>query len=484
MNNQPSALTSLFLTEACERFAFYIVQALLVFYMIYYLKLSDESSYAIVGEYIAFIYISPILGGFFANEILGVRYSILLGGMLLCIGYTLLASLHHNLMFWGLSILILGNGFFKPNISTFLSSFYSQTDKRRQTGFAVFYLGINIGSMAATLCAGYLERYFGWNITFTIASIGMFFGIFIYITGFKHYAQKGLPVKTKSKKVNFFSNKVSIAILFFGIITIIYLFLKNPSAGYDFLILVAIGLFTLLIYTATRFDDITRNKLFALIILLFISIIFWAIFFQVFLTINLYTDRIVDRQLFGTTIPPSAFIGLEPIFIVLLSMPISRFWKYLTKKKCNPTIAVKFSNALFFMAIAMAMLASVTYYSSIFHHQVSPLWMILFYFLLTIGEILLSPIGLAMINELAPKRVESMMTNAWFMSLGFGGALTGILAQTASVPKQLHSLSSISQIYQNAFTVYALLALILAVFSICISPWIKKLICYHSFRQG
>ena len=483
MNNQPSALSPLFLTEACERFSFYIIQVLLIFYMIHYLNLSDESAYAIVGEYIAFIYISPILGGFLANEILGARYSILLGGAMLCIGYSLLASQHNNLMFWALSVLILGNGFFKPNISSFLSGFYGQVDKRRQTGFAIFYLGINIGSMIATLTAGYLQRHFGWNITFTIAAIGMFFSLFIYLAGFKNYADKGLAT-TKSKQKSFFSNKVSIAIIFFGTTCIVYLFLKHPTVGYDFLILAAVTLFTLLIYTATRFDDITRNKLFALTILLFISIIFWAIFFQIFLTVNLYTDRLVDRHFLGTTIPPSTFISLEPIFIVLLSMPISNLWKYLAKKKCNPMTAVKFSTALFFIAIAMAMLASVTYYSNAYSQQVSPIWMVFFYLLLTIGEILLSPVGLAMINELAPKRLESMMTNAWFMSLGFGGALTGILAQIASIPRQPDPLNGISSIYQNAFTVYALIALILGVFSICISPWIKKLICYHSYRQG
>ena len=338
--------------------------------------------------------------------------------------------------------------------------------------------------MIATLFAGYLERHYGWSVTFTITAIGMFFSIFIYPSGFRHYKNVGLPTKIKSRQKQFVANKISLTIMFSGTASIVYLFLKFPSIGYYFLMIAAISLFIFLTYTATRFDDITRNKLFALIILLFISTIFWSIFFQTFLTISLYTDRLVDRHIFNTTIPASTFISLEPIFIILLGMPISNLWKYLARKKCNPSTAVKFSSALFLIAIAMAALASVTYYSNLFHHQISPFWMILFYLLLTLGEILLSPVGLSMISELAPKRVENMMTNAWFMCLGFGGALTGLLGQTASIPKQLSSTESMSAIYQNAFTIYALIALILAVFSICISPWIKKLICYHSYRQG
>lgn len=473
----PLALTPLFLTEMWERFGFYIVQGLLVIYLTNFLQYSDTKSYIILGEFSALVYISPILGGFFADHVLGYRYSILIGALLLGSGYTLLATIQHNLLFWGLACIITGNGFLKPNISSYLGEFYLPNDPRRDSGFTIFYMGINLGGLMATISSGFIQEHFGWSIAFTMAVAGMVVAIISFVLGFNRFADYGLPIQRehiKPKFLLYFTNIPIIIALFIASILIAYLLLKFAHMGN--ILQIAMGIFLLfaLLYSATKHDRIARNRMLALIFLITVSIIFWSIFFQAFFSVNLFVERSINRNINGIIIPPVTFLSLEIIFILLLGAPLAHMWQKLNRTKRGPSLGIKFSIAMIALATAMVVLVIATQ-MPLSGDKISPIWMIFFYLLLTIGEMLLSPIGLSMVTELAPSNLTGLMMGVWFLALGFGGAFAGHLAEKASIPAGITDIHIINTIYRRAFLEYAVLGFLVGIILLIVTPWLKKL---------
>ncbi len=476
--SQPRALKPLFLTEMWERYGFYIVQGLLIFFLTNALGFSDTKADIISGEYLALVYISPILGGFLADRVMGFRHSIMLGAVLLCAGYAIVATSHHELIFWGLATVIMGNGFLKPNISSYLGDFYNDNDPRRDGGFTIFYMGINIGSALATLSAGYLQRYLGWSLSFAAASFGMLIAIWSFYYGYRYFENLGLP-KTKANiqpaYLRCLANPISIGIICLTGIALSYALLKYASVGNVLLIILGAFLFTFLIMYAFKFERQARNRLIALIILITSSIVFWAIFFQLFISINLFVERNVDRQLFHFTIPAVNFISLEAIFIIALGLPFAYMWQRLHKRKVHPSYSIKFALAMFTTALAMGLLMLGIHFTP-GSGMTQAFWVVIVYFFVTVGELLLSPIGLSMVTELAPKQLTGLMMGIWFMALGFGGSLGGELAEMASIPKNLISDVHMSNvIYSHAFANFGLIALATGVLLLILTPWLRRL---------
>ncbi len=477
-HSQPKALRTLFLTEMWERFGFYVVQGLLVLYMTNHLNFSDAKSYAILGEYSALVYISPLIGGFFADRVLGFRYAILIGAIFLLLGYAVIATTSDHLLFWGLAAVILGNGFLKPNISSYLGEFYQTDDPRRDAGFTIFYMGINIGVMLSTASSGFIQQTFGWRAAFACAAVGMLIGIFAFISGFKRFGKLGLPLQKNRiypTYLRIFTHK-PVLLLTFVLITIsAYLMLRVTSIGHILLIFIGISMLVWLFIRAFRYDAVSRNKLIALIVLIVISIVFWGLFFQMFSAVSLFTERNVNRLIFGIQIPPVAFISLESIAVLALGSPLAMLWRYLHSNHRSPSVGYKFSLAMLCSAISMGILVLAIHLPNA-HQQIYPAWLILFFFMVTLGEMLLSPIGLSMVTELAPPQLVGLMMGVWFMALGYGGLLSGSLAQLADIPKSVTDIHITNHIYQHAFTIYGLIALAAAIVTLAIAPWIKKLI--------
>lgn len=475
--NQPRALISLFLTEMWERFGFYIIQGLLVLYMTNYLSFSDTKSYAILGEYTALAYISPIIGGYLADRLMGYRYSIIIGAVMLCAGYALIATTRLDLLYIGFALAILGNGFLKPNISSFLGDFYDEDDPRREAGFTIFYMGINIGVMLSTLSSGIIQRNFGWNAVFATAAVGMLIAIASFYFGFKYFKDKGLPTKRADITPSFLKILASKTnfIIFLVLSTLgIYLLMISTDVGDIFLIVMGVILLVTLLYTSTSFEKSARNKFFALITLIIISIIFWGLFFQIFFSATLFIERNVDRTIGGFQIPTVAFISLEAIFIILLGPLFAKLWQSLSISNRNLSLGLKFSLAMFAVAASLSVLALAIHLTP--HNElVNPVWIIFAYLLITIGELFLSPIGLSMVTTLAPKHLVGLMMGVWFMALGFGGQLAGYLAKQASIPNGMKDLALTNSIYQHAFMNYAALALIAGLVLLILTPWLKKL---------
>lgn len=474
---QPRVLRYFFLTEMWERFGFYTIQALLVLFMVHSLDFSDKNAYAILGEFTALAYVFPLLGGYVADRIMGYRLAVLLGGTLLCIGYACVALFSD--VFIGLTLLVLGNSLLKPNISSFLGLFYKEEDPRRESGFTIFYMGINVGSLGAMLFMGFIQEKFGWHICFAVASIGLLFGIITFLRSYKHLEGQGLTPKAP-RVTNLFIYLIKFPLVSFALVVlavVVYFVLRHPNETNEALAVVGAILFFGLIVLACKLRGVERKHMLALLILIISSIVYWGLYFQMFSSVNLFTDRLIEREIVGFQIPAIAFIAMNSIFILILGPVLSRLWEKTYRFKRLTSTPMKFTYALLIMGTALQILVFSTQQAS-GYQLLNPLWMIAFYFLITLSEMLLSPIGLAIVTELSPKKYSGLMMGVWFIALGFGGALSGYLSQGATIPKGLSEISKELPIYQGAFQHSANLAYIAGIGLFVVSPFLIKMISW------
>lgn len=471
MNQHPKALPFLFLTEMWERFGFYIVQGLLVIYMTKSLGFSDNDTFTISGAFAGLAYVSPWIGGWLAGRFIGFKTAIIYGGIFLILGYALLASLStaHYLFYLALATIIVGTGLFKPNISSLLGILYSKDSSARDSGFTIFYIGINLGVLLSSM-GGYVKDHFGWHVGFALASLGLFIGLltFIFAVGLLHIKDGFTSRQVK----NFFLKPIPFILgcIIFSVL-ISFLLQNNFLAKW---LLPAVGVFLLLfLFVLTLKQDIAyRSRMVTLIILILFSILFWMLFLQIFFSANLFIDRLVDKTIFGLQIPSSVFYGLEAGFIILFGPALAWSWQALNMSGKNPSPVSKFVVGIFLAGLAFVALAVSTYFPNA-SHLVSPLWIVLAYWLLTIGELMLSPIGLSAVTLLSPPKLAGLMMGIWFVALGFGGEFGGWLAKLASVPETLSN-TAMLPIYRSAFLDEAYIAFGSAVVLFILQYFLRK----------
>ena len=457
-----------------ERYGFYIIQGLLILLVTHHFQFSDRQAVLMTGIYGALVYISPIIGGYFADKHMGFRYAILFGGFAQLIGYCLIATLHLPLVYLGLSTVILGNGFLKPNIACFLGEFYQQEDPRRHAGFTYYYTLMNIGQFFSTLSAGFIQQSVGWYLCFLTAAAGMFIGLVIFTLCRSTFLDKGLVPNDgllRRRPTLFYALLLTTVIAIIGVSDTL---LQHPNLGNGVLLVTGIGILVFLVGLALRQTDTYRRHLLALVWLILFAVIFWAIFFEMFSVVNLFVDRNVNRAIFGIHVPAIAFISLEPIFIVILGIPLGRLWQYLGRIHRSPHISYKFVGA--FLALALAMwLLTIAVHAHGFGFLVAPAWMVLFYLLVTVGEMLLSPNILSAVTEFSPPKLVGMMMGVQFLAIGFGSSITGLLGLLAAVPKGMTRLTDTNPIYAHAFLTYSIICLSTAGLVLVCTPWLKRL---------
>jgi POT family proton-dependent oligopeptide transporter len=422
------------------------------------------------------LYLTPVLGGYLADRYLGFQRAIIIGGILLTVGYLLTALPEEHWFFLGLSVIILANGLFKPNVSSILGDLYRPGDARRDGGFTLFYMGINIGSLIPPLITGVLVSQWGWHSGFLLAAFGMAIGVVIFITGRSQLRSCGAlppmsPLHDRGDALTFYALFYVILIACIGAL----LFLFHFPAETD--LLLAVASFTILCvvtYFLLKEKPAQRNKMIACLILILISVGFWAIYNQTFTSLMLYADRNMDKKFLGFTINAEFTQFFNPFFIVLLSPIFSRLWTYLSKKKSNPSTPTKFSFGVLFMGFGFIFLGCGGVYFGQ-EGEVSSYWLVGSYFLQTIGELLLSPIGLSMITILSPKHLVGMMMGVWFLTQAAAFAIGAGLATISSVPAAAKPSMALA-IYDKAFFLYGGLSLLLAILSFLLIPYLKKLI--------
>lgn len=469
-SRHPKVLPYLFLTEMWERFGFYVVQGLLVLYMTQYFGLSDNTSYTILGVFTALAYISPLAGGFIANKLLGFRTSVVWGGFFLVLGYALLALPQaHLLLYPALATIIVGNGLFKPNISSLLGTQYAPHDTRRDSGFTIFYIGINIGAFLAGISSGYIKDYFGWRTSFALAALGLVIGLATFAYGLKYINR----LKTEPKTTPLFKAQL----LFYCLLAIIGLtFLLKIQALADWLLPCAgIILLIALIFITLQQETEYKKRMFILNILILSSIVFWMLFLQLFYSANLFIERLVSKDILGLHLSTTVFYAAESIFIILLGPFFAFSWEVLSHNNKNPSAVTKFTLGIFFTGVGFLVLGLSTLFPND-QGLIAPYWVFFAYFFITIGELFLSPIGLSAVTLLAPTHLIGMMMGVWFVSMGFGGIFAGWLARLSSVPEGITASAQKLAIYQSAFLNYAYLAFFVAIILFFVRMALKRLL--------
>ncbi len=489
----PVGLFYLFFAELWERFSFYGMRALLTLYMIDVIFEAiaerDFATAAVYASYGSLVYASTVIGGQISDKILGMRNSIFLGGILMSIGHFVLAIENNTAFFLALALIIVGNGFFKPNISTFVGSLYPHGDPKKDSGFTIFYMGINIGGWVAPLLCGWLAAEYGWHYGFGLAGIGMLTGLIFFWSGIKKnvFGDRGLPPNEEvmSKKVLGIQQGILVPVLaVLAAPVIAYLLSAYQSLGEEgtFLgdqnivniIFKLIGV-SILVYLGSIMYKATldeRKKLFVAVLITFFMTIFWGFHELSGSVITLFASRNVDL----TIMSASQTNSLNSMFIIMLAIPISLMWTYLSKKKSNPRTPYKFGLGLLFAGISFYIL-SLSAGSANESGLVPFSYLLIMYFLLSIGELFMSPVGLSKITDLSPKRIVAFMMGVWFLSSAFAFQVVGFIGKQLAIESDDKNIGGFDTltVYTDGFDLIAKYAIGAGLLVLLASPLIKKL---------
>lgn len=513
----PKGLYLLFITEMWERFSYYGMRALFILYITKALLFDKGFAAEIYGSYTGLVYLTPLLGGYIADRYWGNRRSIFWGGVTMALGQFLmfLSALNFEnlviakqLMFCGLGALILGNGFFKPNISTMVGHLYQAGDSRKDSAFTIFYMGINIGATFAPLACGFLgdtgnPADFKWG--FLLSCIGMLVSVSIFELLKNRYIctpegkQIGLApadydqihhsqLEKNSKdlkKVNSNSRLIwSIA----SIITLFIIFSINPdhwknsqvalfkNADWIGSIIFAISIIMpIFIFTDKSLTKIERSRILVIYIIAFFVIFFWAAFEQAGASLTFFVDEQTDRHLWLWELPASSFQSFNAIFVVAFAPIFAGLWTLLGKRGMEPSSPSKQAIGLFLLALGYLIIA-IGVRNIAPNTKVSMIWITSLYLLHTMGELCLSPIGLSMVNKLAPIRFASLLMGVWFMSNAaankFAGTLSALYPENG-IAKSLFGFK-ISTLY-DFFMIFVIMSGIAAIILFLLSKWLQKL---------
>ena len=429
----PKGLSVLFFSELWERFSFYGMRALLVLYM--YKELGYPNSpkaYGIYGAYGALVYSFPVVGGWIANQWLGYRRTIVLGGIFMALGHFAMAIPNEIAFFLALGLLCVGNGFFKPNISSTVGRLYPEGDPRRDRGFTIFYMGINIGAFTAPLVCGWLGEGISWHLGFSVAGLGMVIGLVCFLMGQRHIGDHGEPDDpSRLTEPYLLGNRYRF--------TIVAATLVVPLAAlalyyYDAAQLIVQGVSVLvlfaLIYFTMQQDHVGKLRMVVLIALMFFHMLFWAGFEQAGSSFTVLTDQHVRRTVVGFDGPvqASVFQFVNPAFIVLIAPLLTALWKTLQKKNWEPSVPAKFALGLLQLGAGFwVLLVGIEYMDSA--ASIALGWMVFCYLLHTTGELCLSPVGLSAVTKLAPKRWVGFCMGAWFLTIANAHLLAAGIAR-------------------------------------------------------
>lgn len=469
---QPEGLKVFCLAICFERYGFYLAQALLVLYLVNFFHTGDDVAYSILGSFIALSYIMPLLGGFIADRYWGLRKSIYIGAVIECFGLLMLIVPGQFPLILGLSGISMGMGLLKPSASSFLGFLYKKNDPRQDSGYTIFYVVFNGGIILSTFLSGFLVRYAGWKIAFLTAAVALVITFFIFYFGFIKYNLKSLGPQIKaSSKGNISALTIIITSIALG-----YLILKFEILSLIAFVAVCVSVIGIFIYCISKSNKEYKTKLVAFFILLIISTVYWALYMQMFLSITLFIDSVVNKILLGIAIPTPAFSAIESFGVIIFGYPVARLWIFLSKTKYNPSLPLKFCFGMILLCLSFANLSGGSLFVKA-NGFVNPVWIVIAYLVMAVGELALSPIGLSMVNILVPEKFNGMMMGIFLLTIGLGGKVAGLLAQISAVPENLkNSQNVILSTYHHAFNIYLLITVVCTMLALMIIPFIKRMI--------
>lgn len=429
---QPAALWLLFATEMWERFSYYAMRGILILYMVYLLQMDKTGAANLYGTFTSLVYLSTLLGGFLADRYLGQKGATVLGGIFIAAGMFVMGIPTVSMLYTAMGLIVLGNGFFKPNVTAIVGQLYEKNDARRDGGFTIFYISVNIGAFFGPLAVGSLANSGNYQWAFWIAGLGMVMGLITFLAGAKKFLTgKG---DAPQQKPTFYKDPAIWAI--FLAVPLITLYMK----GYEPL---SMGLFILLgggyyFYSkkATRsqgqtapLTTIEKQQIAVIGILAFFSIFFWTAFEQAGAALNLFAQEYTNRviHLFGWQweVPTAWFQSLNPLYIVIFAPVFSRLWIELAKKGKDPSAPAKFVISLWLLSLGFAILLAGAF-ALIGNAKISLFYLAFTYLFHTFAELCISPVGKSMVTKLAPERYVSLLIGVWYLSNAAANKLAGV----------------------------------------------------------
>ena len=482
LKEHPKGLYTLFFTEMWERMSYYGMRGILVLFMTATileggLEIDAVSASAIYGIYSACVYLVALICGWLADRHIGQQKAILYGGIVIMLGHFLLAFTNLQTFYLGLIFVVLGTGLLKPNISAIVGGLYEDDIEKKQSGFTIFYMSINIGSVLGFFICGYLGENVGWHYGFAAAGVGMALGLIQFLLTRKNLGSIGsapsviLNKDTKAKELKIFNFlMVSFFIfIFLGLFGFIK-FDPIPVANMltVFILLIAVSYF-LYLFTLGKLNIEERKKIILIMVLFFGAAFFWSGFDQAGSSFNIFAKEYTDRLVFGWEYPASWLQVLNPILVVILSPFMAYIWFFLGKRMLDPSLPFKFGLGLIFMAIGFLFIASGASIA-IQEGSAGAKWLLLTYLFHTIGELTLSPIGLAAISNLSPKRFVGQMMGIWFLASSLGAIIAGLLSGQATYD----GLDSMPDLFNKIAILSSVIGLLLILISKPLNDWVFK----------
>lgn len=464
----PKGLYMLFFAEMWERFSYYGMRALLIFYLTQHWLFSDSKSNLIYGAYASLVYITPVLGGYLADRYLGQRKAVLFGGVLLAIGHSLMAvegvggqSDPTINVFWAaLAFIIVGSGFLKANISVMVGQLYKLTDVRRDGAYTIFYMGINLGAAVGTILVGYLGQTIGWGWGFGLAGLGMLAGLVVFVLGKRALNGAGEAPAPLAKSTEWLLYAIGVAS-----VGVIWALIQYQDVIQTLLIFSGLALLGYVLYESFKLPKEPRERMFAILFLISLNPLFWGLFEQAGGSMNLFTDRFVDRG----DVPAAVFQSINPIYIILLAPLFAALWQWLGKRGKEPSAPAKFGLALAQMGLANLVLVWGAEAFGI--AAMTPvIFIFLYYLLATTGELCLSPVGLSAMNRLAPSFLASLIMGAWFYMTAVGNFVAGKIGEATGGHGGEMSKEKLLEIY----SLFGWISIGAAVAVLLVSPIVKR----------
>lgn len=536
----PKGLKYLFLTEMWERFGYYLMLGIFLLYLKdgKGMGFSPAKASDIVGTYLGLVYLTPFLGGLIADKLLGYRVSIIIGGLFMAAGYSLLAIPSESILWVSILLIIIGNGFFKPNISTLLGNLYSSEkyQSKKDAGYSIFYMGINVGAFVCNFVAAYMRNNYGWGYAFLAAGIGMLVGLVVFLIGTRHIKEADIIKKTSSSNSDITKVLLYVflpAIICGGIAWMIpgNIFGSDSNDAFLFGCIPVIAFYASLIFKSKKED---KAQIKALLSIFLIMVVFWAVFKQNATALTTFAESYTERSIpesvakplspFGMvqtetyskdSVPlvneklqtvvdekhnviktydyPNYFINqpkdklpqegekvrlisteifqsINPLFIVLLTPLVLGFFSRLRIKGKEPSTPAKMGWGLLITGLSSLVMALSVIYTDIYTDKASALWLICTYGVVTVGELLISPIGLSLVSKVSPKEITSFMMGGWFLSTSIGNKLSGMVA-------------GMWDLFDNKsyyFLMNFVACVIAAIAIVILIKWLKKIINQHS----
>jgi len=494
MRNQPKGLYILFFAEMWERFSYYGMRALLIFYLTKHFLFDQSAAYGIYGAYTTLVYIMPVIGGVLADRYLGQRRAIVIGAILLVLGHGGMAiegepvaagedpdAFVLNIFYLSLALIIMGVGFLKANISAIVGELYPKTDKRRDSAFTYFYVGINAGSFFGAMYAGYLGETFGWKYGFGLAGIGMLAGLVVFIIGkplLKGAGESPNEALLKAKRLLGLSTEWLIY-LGTAVMTVFVWWVVRDQGTVGLLLYASMAAtYAYILYrSVATLEPHARDRIFAALFLISVQVLFWALFEQAGSSLNVFADEQVDRTLLGGEVPASVFQSLNAMYIIYLGPVFAALWAFLAKRGLEPSAPQKFGlgvmqlGAGFLVLVAGALAAGAG--------ELTPvIFIFLIYLLHTTGELCLSPVGLSAMTRLSTSRMVGLIMGAWFLASGAGNFAASLIAQATSVEG-----ADGENVVLSVYTNVGWLAVGVGVALIVVSPLINRLMHLDTLKD-